>query len=232
MKHAAEQHLRASGVARDDRASHRVPRAVDRVLEQTAARSGRPLVFGRGDNPINFVSVVDVAALVERAVTDPSTRGQTLEIGGPETSPSTSSPPRSRQPPAAPARHATFPRSCCGSWPRPPGGSSPARPPGARGARDGYQRPHRRYGAAPPDVPRGSEHLAGDVSQGDRLTRPPRRATRSPRRRGAAPLRDLRGMLASAAPWATAPAGTAAPAGPARRRRGRARGSSRSAPAS
>ena len=54
------------------------------VLEQTAARSGRPLVFGRGQNPINFVSVGDVAALVEQVVLDPATRGETLEIGGPE----------------------------------------------------------------------------------------------------------------------------------------------------
>jgi uncharacterized protein YbjT (DUF2867 family) len=54
------------------------------VLEQTAGRSGRPLVFGRGQNPINFVSVGDVAALAERVVLDPATRGETLEIGGPE----------------------------------------------------------------------------------------------------------------------------------------------------
>ena len=32
-----------------------------------AGRSGRPLVFGKGDNPINFVSVIDVAAVVEHA---------------------------------------------------------------------------------------------------------------------------------------------------------------------
>jgi hypothetical protein len=32
------------------------------VLAKTAARFGRPVVFGRGDNPINFVSVTDVAA--------------------------------------------------------------------------------------------------------------------------------------------------------------------------
>ena len=54
------------------------------VLRQTAARSGRPVVFGRGNNPINFVSVSDVAALVEHAVTDPATRGRILEIGGPD----------------------------------------------------------------------------------------------------------------------------------------------------
>ena len=54
------------------------------VLESTAGRSGRPVVFGRGDNPISWVSVDDVAALVERAVTDPSLRGRTLDICGPE----------------------------------------------------------------------------------------------------------------------------------------------------
>jgi NADH dehydrogenase len=54
------------------------------LLSNTAGKSNRPLVFGRGQNPINFVSVRDVAALVERVVTDPTTRGQTLEIGGPD----------------------------------------------------------------------------------------------------------------------------------------------------
>lgn len=54
------------------------------LLEQTAARSGRPLVFGHGQNPINFVSVGDVASLAERVVLDPATRGKTLEIGGPQ----------------------------------------------------------------------------------------------------------------------------------------------------
>ena len=54
------------------------------LLEQTASKSGRPLVFGRGDNAIYFVSAIDVAMLVERAITDPSLRGKTLEVGGPE----------------------------------------------------------------------------------------------------------------------------------------------------
>ena len=84
MKHAAEQRLRAGGIpATIVRATAFLETWVG-LLRHTAVRSGRPLVFGRGDNPINFVSTIDVAALVERAVTDPSTRGQTLEIGGPE----------------------------------------------------------------------------------------------------------------------------------------------------
>jgi uncharacterized protein YbjT (DUF2867 family) len=40
-------------------------------------------VFGRGTNPISFVSVLDVAALVERVITDPALRGQAIDIPGP-----------------------------------------------------------------------------------------------------------------------------------------------------
>ncbi len=83
MKHAAEQYLRSSG------ASWTIVRATAflelwiGLLTETAGRSGRPLVFGHGNNPVNFVSVTDVAALVEHAVTDPAVRGRILEIGGP-----------------------------------------------------------------------------------------------------------------------------------------------------
>jgi uncharacterized protein YbjT (DUF2867 family) len=84
MKHAAEEHLQASGVRWTIvRATAFFELWID-VLSQTAAGSGRPLVFGRGENPINFVSVTDVAALAEHAVTDPATRGRILQIGGPE----------------------------------------------------------------------------------------------------------------------------------------------------
>jgi NADH dehydrogenase len=84
MKHAAEQHLLAGdGDWTIVRATAFLELWVD-VLAKTAARSGRPVVFGNGDNPINFVSVMDVAGLVDRAVTDPATRGRILEIGGPD----------------------------------------------------------------------------------------------------------------------------------------------------
>lgn len=83
MKRAAEEYAFASGVSTTVvRATAFAELWVD-LLEQTARRSGRPLVFGHGDNAINFVSVKDVACLVERAITDPATRGQVFEIGGP-----------------------------------------------------------------------------------------------------------------------------------------------------
>lgn len=53
------------------------------LLRQTAGRSGRPIVFGRGENPINVVSVADVAQAVARAAVDPSLRGRVIDVGGP-----------------------------------------------------------------------------------------------------------------------------------------------------
>jgi NADH dehydrogenase len=44
----------------------------------------KAVVFGRGDNPINQVSVEDVAWMVDRALCDPVLRGQTIDMGGPD----------------------------------------------------------------------------------------------------------------------------------------------------
>ena len=84
MKHAAEQYLDASGVPATIVRSAAYLELWLEILERTAGRSGRPLVFGRGENPINFVSVADVGALVERVVLDKGARGRTLDLGGPE----------------------------------------------------------------------------------------------------------------------------------------------------
>jgi nucleoside-diphosphate-sugar epimerase len=43
----------------------------------------KPIVFGRGENPINFVSVDYVATAVEHAVLDGDQRGRVIEVGGP-----------------------------------------------------------------------------------------------------------------------------------------------------
>ncbi len=83
MKYAAEQYLRASGMGWTIVRATAFLELWTEVLAKTAARSGRPVVFGRGDNPVNFVSVTDVAAVVEKAITDPATRGRVLEVGGP-----------------------------------------------------------------------------------------------------------------------------------------------------
>jgi uncharacterized protein YbjT (DUF2867 family) len=75
-KHAAEQHLINSGAA------WTIVRATA-FVELWAEIMRKPIVFGRGENPINFVSVDDVATAVERAVLHDDQRGQVIEVGGP-----------------------------------------------------------------------------------------------------------------------------------------------------
>lgn len=84
IKHAAELNAAASGVPTTIVRATAFLELWIELINQTAGRSGRPLVFGHGQNPINFVAVADVAAVVDRAVIDPTTRGKTLEIGGPD----------------------------------------------------------------------------------------------------------------------------------------------------
>ena len=83
-KHAAEQALRASGTGWTIVRATAFMETWATIMGRMLQTSGKILVFGRGDNPVNFVSATDVAALIERAVTAPGLRGQVLEIGGPD----------------------------------------------------------------------------------------------------------------------------------------------------
>ena len=51
-------------------------------MSETMDRAGRVMVFGRGDNPINFVSVNDVAALVDRVIADPGAAARRSKSAG------------------------------------------------------------------------------------------------------------------------------------------------------
>ncbi len=84
MKWQAEQHLRGSGIGWTIvRASAFAEMWIE--LMQTSARNGKgPQIFGLGENPLNLVSVRDVAVAVARAATDPSLRGHVVDVGGPE----------------------------------------------------------------------------------------------------------------------------------------------------
>lgn len=84
MKDAAEECLRVSGTQWTIVRSTAFLETWIDLITQTADRAGRVVVFGRGQNPINFISVHDVAALVDRVIGDQEARGQTIEIGGPE----------------------------------------------------------------------------------------------------------------------------------------------------
>lgn len=85
-KHRAEQALRSSGVPWTIVRAGPFLETWVRIMRESAGSSGRPLVLGRGDRPLPFVSVEDVSAVVLRAVTDPHERGRLHEIGGEPTS--------------------------------------------------------------------------------------------------------------------------------------------------
>lgn len=81
-KYAAEQYLRGSGAAWTIVRSPAYLETWLTLMAQTAGSSGRPMVFGRGEERIPFISAVDVAAVVCRAAVDPSLRGRTIELAG------------------------------------------------------------------------------------------------------------------------------------------------------
>ena len=84
MKWAAEEQLRASGLPWTIVRSTAFVQTWVELLRETAGTSGRPRVFGRGDNPVNFVSVQDVARAIAYATVHPEVRGQVIEVGGPD----------------------------------------------------------------------------------------------------------------------------------------------------
>ncbi len=82
-KFAAEEILRASGLAFTIVRPTAFYETWCEVIGGSLSK-GHALVFGPGRNPINFVSVRDVAALVVMAATDPALAGETVDIGGRE----------------------------------------------------------------------------------------------------------------------------------------------------
>ncbi|HJT99932.1 MAG TPA: NAD(P)H-binding protein [Actinomycetes bacterium] len=83
-KYAAEQALRASGLAWTIIRPAAYLETWIAIIGAKVADRGQGLVFGPGRNPINFVSAHDVAAVAALAVHDPSLQGQVLEVTGPE----------------------------------------------------------------------------------------------------------------------------------------------------
>jgi uncharacterized protein YbjT (DUF2867 family) len=84
MKYRAEQELRESGLAWTIIRPTAFMETWATILGKPLLETGRTRVFGRGNNPINFVSADDVARFVELAVVDEGLRGGLVEVGGPE----------------------------------------------------------------------------------------------------------------------------------------------------
>jgi uncharacterized protein YbjT (DUF2867 family) len=85
IKYGVEQYLRQSGL------SYTILRPTAFMewhahifIGQPILEQGRVTLFGRGENPRNFVAGDDVARLAVIALTDPHAAGQIIDIGGPE----------------------------------------------------------------------------------------------------------------------------------------------------
>jgi uncharacterized protein YbjT (DUF2867 family) len=83
-KYEAEQHLRKSDVAWTIVRATAFIETWTKIMAESFRATGKILVFGRGNNPINFVSADDVAALLELVVVDSTLRGRVIELGGPD----------------------------------------------------------------------------------------------------------------------------------------------------
>jgi len=84
MKYEAETELQGSGLSWTIIRPTAFMELWASLIGEPLLETGKTRVFGRGNNPINFVSVEDVAQFVELAVTDGSMRDTIVEVGGPE----------------------------------------------------------------------------------------------------------------------------------------------------
>jgi len=82
-KAKAEAYLRASGLAWTVVRPTAYAETWLELIGRPLVESGRTRVFGDGRNPIDFVAVDDVAAVIETAVGDPGLTGATIEVAGP-----------------------------------------------------------------------------------------------------------------------------------------------------
>lgn len=83
-KFAAEQAVRASGVGWTIIRPTAYLETWLGLIGVPLVTKGKTLVFGRGRNPINFVSALDVARFVDLAIAERSLRGKVVEVPGPE----------------------------------------------------------------------------------------------------------------------------------------------------
>ena len=84
MKAEAEAHLKASGLSWTIVRPTAYQETWLEIVGRPLVATGKTRIFGRGENPINFVSAEDVARIVAMAVADPTLRGATLDVAGPE----------------------------------------------------------------------------------------------------------------------------------------------------
>ena len=84
IKYRTEEYLRASELNFTILRPGAYMELWAQLIGQPIREQGKTTIFGRGNNPINFVSVEDVARFVSIALDDPHLQNMVIEVGGPE----------------------------------------------------------------------------------------------------------------------------------------------------
>ena len=84
IKYRAEEYVRQSGLSFTILRASAFMDTWATLIGQPIIERGRTTIFGRGDNPVNFVAVDDLVHYALLSLDDPAARNQTLEVGGPE----------------------------------------------------------------------------------------------------------------------------------------------------
>ena len=84
IKYRTEEYLRVSGLNFTILRPSAYMELWAQLIGQPIKEQGKTTIFGRGKNPINFVSVEDVARFVSIGLDDARARNTVIEVGGPE----------------------------------------------------------------------------------------------------------------------------------------------------
>src|SRR5260370_29717130 len=84
IKYRTQEYLRASGLNFTILRPSAFMDLWAQLIGQPILEQGKTTIFGRGNNPVNFVAVEDVARFVCTALEDLRACNQVIEVGGPE----------------------------------------------------------------------------------------------------------------------------------------------------
>ena len=84
IKYHTEEYLRASSLSFTIIRPTAFMDLWAQFIGQPILEQGKTTIFGRGNNPVNFVAVEDVARFVCAALEDPGAGQRVIEVGGPE----------------------------------------------------------------------------------------------------------------------------------------------------
>lgn len=57
---------------------------IHELMGKGILKNGKAFIMGKGNNPLNFVSIIDVAQLILMAIKNPEAQNAIIEIGGPD----------------------------------------------------------------------------------------------------------------------------------------------------